>query len=124
MIAQVSCTFLVRGSKTNCEKFRKGIEAEKGSIEKESNHYKMICTAYFPCDMRLNFSFEDLASENSVDITYLFSEFEDQFCSYDEYDNLENFLAFNHLSVSGSAYGFGKDTGATADLEILKDYLN
>lgn len=123
MIAQVRCSLLVRGTKTNCDKLRKEMEFKKESIAKDTNHYRMVCTGYFPCDMRLDFSFEDLATEFFVDITYLFSEYSDQLCEYDEYDNLENFLAFNHLSESGVAYGFGKATGAVDDMKILNDFL-
>jgi hypothetical protein len=123
MVAQVRCTVLVRGTKKNCDKLRKEMEFEKEYIEKDTNHYRMVCTGYFPCDMRLDFSFEDLASEFSVDVSYLFSEYSDQLCEYDEYDNLENFLAFNRLSASGAAYGFEKETGAVDDLKILNDFL-
>ena len=124
MVAQVRCTILVRGLKRGCDKFLKESGAEKERIDKERNHYKMICTTYFPCDMRLDFSFDDLARVCAVDITYLFSEYEDQSCSYDDFDNLKNFLAFNHLPETGSAYGFPKVTGAVEDLEILRDFLN
>jgi len=124
MVAQVRCTILVRGLKRGCDKFLKELGAEKERIDKERNHYKMICTTYFPCDMRLDFSFDDLARVCAVDITYLFSEYEDQACSYDAFDNLENFLAFNHLSETDYAYGFPKETGATEDLKILRDFLN
>ena len=96
--------------KKNCDKLRKEMEFEKEYIEKDTNHYRMVCTGYFPCDMIIDFSFEDLASEFSVDVSYLFSEYSDQLCEYDEYDNLENFLAFNRLSASGDAYGFEKET--------------
>ena len=123
MVAQVMCSVLVRGAKKNCDKLRKEMVFEKEYIEKDTNHYRMVCTGYFPCDMLLDFSFEDLASEFSVDIDYLFSEFDDQLCEYNEDYNLEDFLAFNGLSASGVAYGFGKETGAVDDLKILNDFL-
>jgi hypothetical protein len=123
MVAQVRCSVLVRGTKTNCDKLRKEMEFEKESITKDTNHYRMVCTGYFPCDMMLDFSFEDLSAEFSVDIAYLFSEFDDQLCEYDEDYNLKNFLVFNELSASGVTYGFGKATGAVDDLKILNDFL-
>jgi hypothetical protein len=123
MVAQVRCTVLVRGTKKNCDKFRKEMMFEKEYIEKDTNHYRMVCTGYFPCDMWLDFSFEDLASEFSVDVSYLFSEYSNQLCEYGADYNLENFLAFNRLSASGAAYGFEKETGAVDDLKILNDFL-
>ena len=119
MIPQVRCSILVRGLKKNCDRICKEMDFEKESIEKDTNHYRMICSTYFPCDISLDFSFDDLATEFSVDITYLFSEFADQLCEYDEDYNLDDFLATNGLIVNGTAYGFGKDTGASNDISIL-----
>ena len=124
MIAQVKCSILARGLKRNCEKLCKELDADKESIEKEANHYRMICTTYFPSDVLLEFYFADLAYELSVDISYLFSEYDDQLCTYDEDYNLDNFLALNHLSASGTEFGFGKETGATDDLKLLIEFLN
>ncbi len=119
MIPQVKCSLLVRGLKKNCERICEEMDFEKESIEKDTNHYRMICSAYFPCDMSLDFSFDDLAAEFSVDITYLFSEIADQVCEYDVDYNLDDFLTNNGLSVNGTAYGFGKDAGASDDISIL-----
>lgn len=124
MIAQVRCTILARGLKKNCEKLRKELDADKESIEKDVNHYKMICTTYFPCDELIDFSFEDLATEFSVDISYLFDEFSDQLCEYNEDYNLQEFLGFNGLSESGAAYGFETETGAVDDLKLLRSFLS
>ena len=117
------CNFAAR-KKKDCDKIRKEMEFIKRDICKEKNHYRMICLDYYPCDMRLDFSFEDLASEFSVDITYLFREFDDQACQYDDYYNLESFLVYNHLSETGTAYGFDKETEAVDDLKIINDFLN
>lgn len=123
MVSQVMCLALVRGKKGDLVKFCEEMGFEKEYIEKDTNHYRMVCTGYFPCDMIIDFSFEDLSAEFSVDIAYLFSEFDDQLCEYDEVYNLKEFLRFNRISASGIAYGFEEETGAVDDLEILKDFL-
>ena len=124
MVPQVKCSILVRGRKNSCEKFRKKLYANTDSIIRETNHYRMICTTYFPCDEMLDFTFEYLASKFSVDLAYIFSEFDDQLCEYNLDYNLDEFLRFNGLSETGSEYGFPKETSVTHDLEILRDYLN
>ncbi len=124
MVADVQCAILVRGLRKNCVRFRDELDAEDELFEKEANHYKMICMTYFPCDMLLPFSLEDLAYEFSVDITYLFSEFDDQHAEYNEDYNLESFLSLNGLAEHGSVHGFDKETGAVGDLKILTDFVS
>ena len=123
MVPQVKCAMMVRGSKANCEKLKREFGFEVKSIEKDCNHYKMLAIDYYPCDMMLDCSFDEMAEEFGVDIAYMFCEYSNQLCQYDEDYNLECFLDWNELEESGVAYGFDKETGAVDDLAILRELL-
>ena len=124
MVPQVKCAMMVRGSKRACDNLMSEWGWEKEKSEKEKNHYAVLCTDYYPCDMLLDYSFEELAEEFCVDIAYMFCEYSNQLCQYDEDYNLKCFLNWNGLEESGVAYGFDNETGFTDDLQILKDFLS
>lgn len=124
MVPQIKCAMLVRGSKTNCEKLRKEFGFELKQIEKDGNHYRMFAIDYYPCDMMMDCTFDEMAEEFSVDIAYMFTEYSNQLCQYDEDYNLKCFLDWNEIDESGLSYGFANKTGATDDLALLKEFMS
>ena len=123
MVPQIKCIMVLRGLEENCKALCDELKFEKIVCVKMEGYYEILSLGYFPCDMELDFSFKNLALQYSINVSYVFLEYSNQFLEYSVDYNLDAFLEYNNIHVEGTFTGFGEIDNIDNGLDKIHNYL-